>query len=260
MQQKRSEDCIILVCNGWPGGFCIGHDLLTTTKPLDAFASTNGINDNGQVEYSMPYHKTLTEIKRGQVWQKTKCNNRPIKVERGKKMNLGEREVATITALKHWQSKKKWASNRQQSRPKRKLLFMWNEMNSREGQTFAPAHVGAGCMENEAEQMPLVLVYTQPQNAKTAWWLVAQGGSGVQYFNYRDVRGLGLLIGSKTLRNPAAFIRGRLRIGHDIGKRYYLSVALSGLFATEEHTGFVVDTVVGFKEKRSSHRTKKSWW
>ena len=95
-------------------------------------------------------------------------------------MNLGERSSHNnrpeTMAIEEEMSIKP-----QQSRPKRKLLFMWNRDELKGGQNFALLTLSAGCMENEAEQMPLVLVYTQPQNAKQpgGWW--RRSGSGVQY-------------------------------------------------------------------------------
>ena len=57
-------------------------------------------------------------------------------------MSVGEVEVATITTLKRVGNREEKRIKPQQSRQKQKLLFMWNKMNSREGQNFAPAHPG----------------------------------------------------------------------------------------------------------------------
>ena len=251
MQQKKKRRIVLFwfVMAGLAGSVLV-TTLLTTTKPLDAFTGTNGINDNGQVEYSMPYHKTLTEIKERPGLAENEVQQQTNWVARGKKMNLGEREVATITAPETMAIEEEM-SIKPAAIPAETEVTVYVERDEFKGGTklLPLLTLVPGCMENEAEQMPLVLVYTQPQNAKTAWWLVAQGGSGVQYFNYRDVRGeAGIIDRVKDIEKPGSVYQGRLGIGHDIGKRYYLSAGLSGLFATEEHTGFVVDTVVGFKE------------
>lgn len=107
----------------------------------------------------------------------------------------------------------------------------------------------SGCEEREAESMPAIRFWTQPQNEETVWWLMAQGGSGVQYFNYKDVLGeTGRVDRVKAIENPGSIYQGRLGLGREIGKRFFMSAGFTGLFASEQHTGIVVDTVVGFKE------------
>ena len=64
------------------------------------------------------------------------------------------------------------------------------------------------------------------------------GGSGVQYFNYRDVRGeAGIIDRVKDIEKPGSVYQGRLGIGHDIGKRYYFSAGLSGLLLQKNIQG-----------------------
>ncbi len=251
MHQKKKRRIVLFwfVMAGLAGSVLL-TTILTTSKPLDTIAGTKGINDNGQVQFSMPQRKTLTEIKERPGLADNEVQQQTNWVERGRQMSVGEVEVATVTtpvvSVIGEEKRIKPAAT-----PGETETTVYVEQDEFKGGTKLlplPTLV-PGWMENEAEQMPLVLVYTQPQNAKTAWWLVAQGGSGVQYFNYRDVRGeAGIIDRVKDIEKPGSVYQGRLGIGHDIGKRYYFSAGLSGLFATEEHTGFVVDTVVGFKE------------
>ena len=81
MHQNQKEKTVLFwFVNGRTIGFVLPtyhFDYIQTR--LIPIPAQMGINDNGQIEYSMPYHKTLTEIKESQVWQKTKCNSRPIR-------------------------------------------------------------------------------------------------------------------------------------------------------------------------------------
>lgn len=251
MHQKKKRRIVLFwfVMAGLTGSVLVTI-LLTTTKPLSTIAGSRGINGNDKVEFSTPQRKTFTEIKKMPDSAGNEVHMQTNWVERGRQMSVGEVEVATVTTPEAMVIEEEMSIKSAATMVETEDNDYVEHDEFKGGTILLPLPtLVPGWMENEAEQMPLVLVYTQPQNAKTAWWLVAQGGSGVQYFNYRDVRGeAGIIDRVKDIEKPGSIYQGRLGIVRDIGKRYYLSAGLSGLFATEEHTGFAVDTMVAFKE------------
>ena len=251
MQQKRKRRIILF----WfllvgLAGYVLVTAKLTTTRPLHTIAGTKGINGNDKVAYYTPQRKVLTDTKAILGTAGYELQMQTNRVASGAQLSVGEREVFTLTApvamVIEEENSIRSAVTKEEMED---VAFMERDEFIGSTMLLPLPTLLPGCKENEAEEMPLVMVGTKTQNTEAVWWLMVQGGSGVQYFNYSGALGeAGLIDRVKAIEKPGIIYQGRLGLGRDIGKRYFVSAGLSGLSSSEEHTGILVDTVVGFKE------------
>lgn len=249
MQPKKERRIIVFwfLIAGMAGAVLVGS-LLTTSRPLYTVATTKEIkvNDKAARKQGQPETWNHKEETIGRKYSKGPAQSSRLENDARVKARVGG-NVATVTDAEMMVKEEKAVNSnlvKSQEAEEGRNFAERNELMVEPLPTKLP-----GCKESDVLTMPGILFWTQPQKRDALMWLTAQGGSGVQYFSYKDGLGeAGLVERVKAIEKPGSIYQGRLGLGRDIGKRYFVSMGLSGLFASEEHTGRVVDTVVGFKE------------
>lgn len=253
MQPRKKRRIIVFwfLMAGLAGAVWVTSQL-ATSGPLYTIAGTKEIKGNDHLPSAQTqsdtwnYQEETTGIKdkKGPVQNSRSAINAHVKAR--------VRDVATVTeaAMIIKEDEEEVNSNLVAIQEEKEGLNFTIREELKDGATLLPLPtLLPGCEESEELTMPVVLFWTQPQKQGAVWWLIVQGGSGIQHFSYKDAIGeTGLVDRVKAIEKPGSVYLGRLGLGRDIGKRYFVGMGLSGFFASEEHTGIVVDTVVGFRE------------
>lgn len=97
--------------------------------------------------------------------------------------------------------------------------------------------------------MTLTIESNNKKPAQKRMWIFAQGGAGIQDFNYHQNAGetkLTDVLGQ--IERPSPALLGRIGLGRELGHRYFVQLGLSGSKTYEQHNGTRMDTVKSIKE------------